>query len=127
MKTAQDVVSFIRQSKELHGSLLELRDALVRSSVKPTSEEIGRMTARDVLATFELREETTRIARVETVGFPETLDRLRQLGRDEGVAVVGFNGPFATFMVFFREEDDSLIGCIRVTRRDGNNDGGGEP
>ena len=96
----------------------ECREALASNDVVEVQPRPGQMIVRDALGTFRIRANTSKAAGIETCGFDETLNALAALPADENVLMFHFSSQRCTFSVFVSESRRSIIGCIRVNRRD---------
>jgi hypothetical protein len=76
------------------------------------------MVVRDAVGTFRVRSNTSKAAGIETWGFDETLNALAALPPDENVLMFHFSSQRRTFTLFVSESKRTIIGGIRVNRRD---------
>lgn len=111
------------QARELIGRrnvnsdcLKECYDALCANELREVHSEPGRITVHDALTTFRIRMSTTKAAGVSTCGFEETLQKLSTRAVEETLLLFGFLSETRAFSIFVAESEQSIVGCIRVTR-----------
>jgi hypothetical protein len=98
--------------------LLELQEALKSASVSPILPGPGALSAHEVRATYDIRARTTAAAGIESCGFETTLLRLANLAAQDTVLLFGFSGHERLFTVFVRQQDETIVGCVRILRGD---------
>jgi hypothetical protein len=116
MMTYEQVRELIGRQNTRNDCLNECYDALCSNELREVHSEAGRVTVRDALATFRIRMTTTKAAGVSTCGFEETLQTLGTRAAEETLLLFGFISEVKAFSIFVAEAEQSIVGCIRVTR-----------
>jgi hypothetical protein len=76
------------------------------------------MTASEARALFAMRRRSARAAGIETDGMDDLLRQLDELSVDR-VLIFSFSGREFVFSVFVDELNERIVGCIRISRREG--------
>lgn len=74
------------------------------------------ITIREALQIWSLRKQSTERADIESCGFEQTIEQLKQRDPEEHLLQYVLKGEGTTFIVFVDLPQSGVVGCIRVRR-----------
>ena len=96
--------------------LQRCRQQLASGAAQYLADHPGRLSTRDALATFSIRQRTAAAAGVVIQGIDELLHAL-QNSTDTRVLLFHVATSDQVFTLFVEEQSESLLGCICVERK----------
>lgn len=94
-----------------------LNDALLTGAATCASPTPGGGSAYGLARDFEIRRRSAMRAELEVAGLDEVLQALHTSPGDASVTVLHFQTQGELFSLFIRDEDERILGAIRLVRR----------
>lgn len=114
--TFEELTELIAAQRSQGEGCQECYTAITRESLKPTSEIVGDLSARNALTTYQIRQHTTQEAGIKTWGFAATLQNLAVRPSKERLHVWALDNNDKLFIVLISASKE-LVGCIGVEKR----------